>query len=153
MTGRPATALPCFTARVTKGAGRGRTIGSPTLNLALGDIPRSLPTGIYACRARWNRRRFIAAMHFGPRPVFADSRACEIHVIDHRIRRAPFRVTVEVVKRLRNIRNFSSVEKLQEQIAKDIAQTKRLLNKNSKQNRGGSARHGGTSFANDGAVG
>ncbi|OIO53620.1 hypothetical protein AUJ46_04485 [Candidatus Peregrinibacteria bacterium CG1_02_54_53] len=110
-----------------KGAGRGRAIGSPTLNLALPNVPRTLRHGIYACRVQWNRRCFSAAMHYGPRPVFRAGNACELHVIDHAIRRAPVHVTVEVVKRLRSIRNFPTVEKLQEQIARDIEQTRTVL--------------------------
>ncbi len=121
------SALPSFTAHVVKGAGRGRTMGSPTLNLALGDLPRELKDGIYACRVSWNRQHFSAAMHVGPRPVFKTGRACELHVIDRAIRRAPVRVTVEVIQRLRSIRNFSTVKKLQAQIARDITQTRKLL--------------------------
>ncbi|MFH1444777.1 MAG: riboflavin kinase [Candidatus Peregrinibacteria bacterium] len=123
------SALPSFTARVVKGAGRGRTMGSPTLNLALGNLPRALKDGIYACRVSWNRQHFSAAMHVGPRPVFKADRACELHVIDRAIRRAPVRVTVEVIQRLRSIRNFPTVEKLQGQIVKDIAQTKQIMTK------------------------
>ncbi|ALM09912.1 MAG TPA: hypothetical protein DEB30_02590 [Candidatus Peribacter riflensis] len=120
--------LPAFTARVVKGSGRGRIIGSPTLNLSLSDVPRPLECGIYACRVRWNRHTAGAAMHFGPRPVFRAGIACEVHVIGLTIRRAPPRIEVEVVKRLRNIEHFQSVELLQEQIARDIEQTKRLIN-------------------------
>ncbi|MDD5041294.1 MAG: riboflavin kinase [Candidatus Peribacteraceae bacterium] len=119
----------CFTARVVRGVGRGRTIGSPTLNLDPEEIPRTLKNGIYVCRIRWSRLTFAAAMHCGPRPVFADTFACEVHVIDHPVRRAPTRVTVEVVRRLRNIRNFRSVAQLQKQIARDIEMVRKILKK------------------------
>jgi len=119
--------LPSFVARVVKGAGRGRTIGSPTLNLALKEIPRTLKNGIFACRVAWNRRTFAAAMHFGPRPVFGNSITCEVHVIDSLIRRAPLHVKVEVVKRLRGIRNFRTVGLLQKQIEKDLRQARTIL--------------------------
>ncbi|MFA5273811.1 MAG: riboflavin kinase [Candidatus Peribacter sp.] len=116
-----------FPAAVVKGAGRGRTIGSPTLNLALNDIPRNLKSGIYACRVRWNRRTFSAAMHYGPRPVFHDSVACEVHIIGHVIHRSPLRVRVEIVKRLRSIRDFRTVALLQAQIQRDIEKTRKVL--------------------------
>ncbi|MDD4287318.1 MAG: riboflavin kinase [Candidatus Peribacteraceae bacterium] len=119
--------LPSFIARVVKGAGRGRTIGAPTLNLSLDDIPHTLKSGIYACRVAWNRRTFAAAMHFGPRPVFKDSITCEVHIINHSIRRAPLRVRVEIVKRLRGIRNFRTVGLLQKQIEKDLRQARTIL--------------------------
>ncbi len=121
------TILPPFTARIVKGAGRGRTIGSPTLNLALDDLPHTLKNGIFACRVRWNGHIFPAAMHFGPRPVFNDSVTCEVHVIDHPLRRSPLRIRVEVLKRLRGIRNFKTVALLQKQIQRDIEKTKEIL--------------------------
>jgi len=116
-----------FTARVVRGAGRGRTIGSPTLNLDLQAVPDTLKPGIYACFASWGRTRTMAAMHFGPRPVFHDSLACEVHVIGKKILRAPQEITVEVAERLRDIRNFPSIEALQEQISLDIAQARAIL--------------------------
>lgn len=116
-----------FTARVVKGAGRGRNIGTPTLNIALSAVPRSLGNGIYACRVRWNRKTFPAAMHFGPRPVFNDSVACEVHIIGHTVRRAPLHIRVEVVQRIRNIRNFKTVALLQQQILRDVIRTKMVL--------------------------
>lgn len=119
--------LPSFTARVVKGAGRGRTIGSPTLNLTLKQIPRSLQNGIYACRVRWNRHTFPAALHYGPRPVFKDSITCEVHVIDHPLRRSPSHIEVTIIKRLRSIRNFKTVALLQKQIARDVKNARDLF--------------------------
>lgn len=116
-----------FTAAVVAGAGRGRTIGSPTINLRLADVPKGLRDGIYACRVRLGRKIFPAAMHVGPRVVFRDTRSCEVHVIDHAIRRAPVRLTVEVIKRLRSVRDFSTVSALQRQIARDIEKTKNVI--------------------------
>ncbi|MDO8469279.1 MAG: riboflavin kinase [Candidatus Peribacter sp.] len=127
MTRPPVSALLSFTARVVKGAGRGRTIGSPTLNLALHDVPRRLENGIYACRVSWNRQSYSAAMHCGPRLVFRDSATCEVHVIDHAIRRSPLHVQVMIVKRLRSIRNFRTVAALKRQIQRDIEKTRKVL--------------------------
>lgn len=122
------TSLPLtFCARVTKGAGRGQLLGSPTLNLRLSDVPSGLEEGIFACRAHWARRSAPAALHFGPRPVFKADRACELHIIDCVLVRPPRSVTVDVLKRLRTVRNFRTVELLKKQIARDIAQVKRIL--------------------------
>lgn len=115
-----------FTAHVVRGAGRGRTIGSPTLNLSLPDVPCSLRNGIYACTVSWNRHAFPAAMHFGPRPVFNDSATCEVHVIGRAVRRSPLRIRVEVLKRLRSIRNFKTVTLLRKQIARDVKNARDL---------------------------
>lgn len=116
-----------FMARIVEGAHRGRVIGSPTLNLAIADVPRRLRHGIYACRVRLGKKAALAAMHYGPRPVFRAGTSCELHVIDSVIRRPPKRVTVEIVRRLRSIRDFPSVEALKRQIARDVAKTREIL--------------------------
>jgi len=127
MSFRPSCLPLSFSARVVKGAGRGRAIGSPTLNLHVSDVPNSLEEGIFACQAYWGRRSASAALHYGPRPVFHADKACELHIIDHVIPRPPKKITVKVLKRLRSVRNFRTVELLMRQIAKDIKQVKHLL--------------------------
>lgn len=116
-----------FSARVVKGAGRGRRIGSPTLNLRLEDVPSILPEGIFACRAHWGSRDASAALHYGPRPVFKAGIACELHLIDRALTRPPKTITVEVLQFLRPIRNFRTVELLKKQIARDIVCTKKMI--------------------------
>src|SRR5262249_46176718 len=60
-----------LTSTVERGAGRGRTIGIPTINLASPD-PRKLlpPDGVYAVRVNWRGRRYGGMMNQGPRPTF-----------------------------------------------------------------------------------
>lgn len=118
--------LPPFSAHVVSGAGRGRTIGSPTLNLDPASVPKTLRHGIFACSATWNGIKHRAVMHFGPRPVFRAGVACEVHVLKP-FRRTPRTVTITLRKRLRSIRNFPSVDALKRQIAKDIAQARAIL--------------------------
>ncbi|HEX4601445.1 MAG TPA: riboflavin biosynthesis protein RibF, partial [Gemmatimonadales bacterium] len=78
----------CYSVRgvVERGAGRGRTIGTPTLNLASLD-PRKLlpPDGVYAVRVTWPgaAARYGGMMNQGPRPTFGvHERGLEIHLFD-----------------------------------------------------------------------
>lgn len=119
--------FPPFTSPVVRGAGRGRSIDSPTLNLDPRYVPSALRHGIYACRVQWRGGKAAAALHFGPRPVFRASVACEVHVIDRTVRRAPKSVTVTVMKRLRAIRNFPSIDALKAQIVLDVAEARAIL--------------------------
>lgn len=121
-----------FGARVVRGKGRGRGLGSPTLNLRLADVPPSLPEGIFACGVRIGAWRGTGAMHLGPRPVFHAGRSCEVHVIDRVITRPPAKIALVVLVRLRSIRNFPSIAALQRQIARDIAHAKRIATKSMK---------------------
>jgi riboflavin kinase/FMN adenylyltransferase len=116
-----------FTAPLIKGSGRGKSLGVATMNLDLKDVPKDLSEGIYACFALSDGKRYKAAMHYGPRPVFKDTPSCEVHLIDEMIKTAPKDVTVIVIERLRDIADFPSKEALMAQIADDIARARGIL--------------------------
>lgn len=116
-----------FSALTVRGDGRGRTIGYPTINLALDQIPETLAHGIYACRVVIEGSGYVAAMHYGPRPVFDAGIAFEVYLIDASLERLPERVTVEVIARLRDIQNFADAKTLSEVIANDVADTRAIL--------------------------
>src|SRR5262249_8066129 len=68
--------------RVERGAGRGRTIGIPTINVAL-PSPRKLlpPDGVYACVVSWDGGIAGAMANLGPRPTFGEhARGLEAHL-------------------------------------------------------------------------
>jgi riboflavin kinase/FMN adenylyltransferase len=120
--------LPRFTARVIHGSGRGKGMGTPTLNLQMQDVPPGFPEGIYACRARLDGGVALdAAMHYGPRPVHKDIPSCEVHLLDRNVLEPPESVEVEVVEYLREVRDFASEDELRAQIAKDIENTRSIL--------------------------
>jgi riboflavin kinase/FMN adenylyltransferase len=119
-----------FTGRVIRGAGRGRIIGTPTINLDLHDVPATLEQGIYACLIDIpgsDQNEWKAAVHFGPRPVFDDDVAFEVHLLDTKLPEPPPSLHVHVIAYLRDVRNFPSVEALQAQIFEDIRQTRDIL--------------------------
>ena len=117
-------------AAVERGAGRGRTIGIPTLNLAPPD-PRKLlpPDGVYAVRVRWRERRYGGMMNQGPRPTFGVAeRALEIHLFDFAGEMYGETVTVEWVRRLRDVQTFASRDALVEQLGRDAQAARKTLN-------------------------
>ncbi len=116
--------------RVERGAGRGRTIGIPTLNLAPPD-PRKLlpPDGVYAVRVRWRGTRYGGMMNQGPRPTFGIAeRALEIHLFDFDGELYGDTVHVEWVRRLRDVQTFPSRDALVEQLARDARAARDSLN-------------------------
>jgi FAD synthase len=68
-----------------------------------------------------------AVMHFGPRPVFKDTPACEVHLLDQVIEHVPDRIIVEVIALIRKVQDFPSVDDLKAQIAQDIEDTRAML--------------------------
>jgi len=106
---------------VTRGAGRGRTIGIPTINLLPPD-PRKLlpPDGVYAVWVGWRGARHGGMMNQGPRPTFGIAeRALEIHLFDFDGELYGETVTVEWVRRLRDVQAFPSRDALVAQLGRD----------------------------------
>jgi riboflavin kinase / FMN adenylyltransferase len=119
MLGRPYT----VSGVVGHGAGRGRQIGVPTINLT--DVPPQKllpPDGIYAVEVEWRGGRVGGMMHQGPRPTFADGRRTqEANLFDFEGDLYGEWVRITWVKRLRDIEHFASVKQLQEQMERDRA--------------------------------
>jgi riboflavin kinase/FMN adenylyltransferase len=125
--GRPYAVL----GSVVPGAGRGRTIGVPTLNLPVPDARKLLPPdGVYAVwvtiegqgMGDGGRVRYGGMMNQGPRPTFGVAeRALEVHVFDFAGELYGETVLVEWVRRLRDVQAFPSREALVEQLARDAA--------------------------------
>ncbi|MFC1637751.1 bifunctional riboflavin kinase/FAD synthetase [Candidatus Margulisiibacteriota bacterium] len=109
--------------QVVRGSGRGRELGFPTANLKI-DPHKLIPAhGVYSGKADGKR----CVVNIGGRPTFGTDRTVvEVHILNfHRnIRGKHLRVSLN--KRLRNELQFSDVEKLKEQIKKDISRARRL---------------------------
>ena len=116
-----------FRARVITGSGRGKTLGVPTLNLDLQDVPRDLADGVFAAWVRSDSKRYPSALYNGPRPTFGDTRSCEVHLIDALIPSPPDAVDVEVVEFLRGVSTYPSAEALSTQMMDDIRRSRDIL--------------------------
>jgi riboflavin kinase/FMN adenylyltransferase len=124
--GRPYT----LTGSVERGAGRGRTIGIPTLNLAAPDSRKLLPPdGVYAVRVYWGKGCWGGMMNQGPRPTFGVAvRGLEAHLFDFTGDLYGETVTVEWVRRLRDVQKFPSRQALVEQLTQDAQRARETLN-------------------------
>jgi len=117
---------------VVRGAGRGRTIGIPTINLAPPD-PRKLlpPDGVYAVRVRVAGRTVGGMMNQGARPTFGDPvRTLEVHLFDFDGELYGAEVEVAWVRRLRDVQAFPSREALVAQLDRDRTSARASLNLN-----------------------
>ena len=116
---------------VERGAGRGRTIGVPTINLTSPD-PRKLlpPDGVYAVRVQLPGGGSVGGMmNQGARPTFdVHTRGLEIHLFDYDGDLYGATVTVEWVDRLRDTQTFPSRQALVDQIERDAVAARSILN-------------------------
>lgn len=122
--------------RVVRGAGRGRTIGIPTINLDSPD-PRKLlpPDGVYAVTVQiagrgTGDREYGGMMNQGPRPTFGEqARTLEIHLFDFDGELYGETVNVAWVRRLRDVQTFASREALVAQLERDRQAARASLNR------------------------
>jgi len=106
---------------VVRGAERGRTIGFPTANIAVG-ADRALPaTGVYATVAHVAETCFSSVTNIGVRPTFDDGTAVTIesHIFDFDADIYEQDIRIDFATRLRGERKFSGVDELVSQMQRD----------------------------------
>ena len=118
-----------FKSTPIKGAGRGKLLGYPTINLK---IPNNLEMdyGIYGATIYVDNKKYLGAMHYGPIPTFNDNNpSLEIFLIDTpdiEITESS-EILAENLNYLRPIKKFETEKELTDQIADDVIKTKSLL--------------------------
>jgi riboflavin kinase/FMN adenylyltransferase len=116
---------------VAHGDKRGRTINIPTANIEYSSDKLIPANGIYACRAYLDGGEYQAAINIGVNPTFTPNKQIpnvEAHLLDFQREIYGEDVRLEFFARLRDELRFDSVDKLLEQIWKDIDDTRRILN-------------------------
>jgi riboflavin kinase/FMN adenylyltransferase len=112
---------------VTRGAGRGRTLGFPTANLDP-ERPLLVPTGVYACRAEIDGASHRAVVNVGVRPTFGENAlAIEAFLMDVTADLYGRPLQLHFMARLRGEQKFGSVDELRAQIARDVEAARRQL--------------------------
>lgn len=124
--------------KVVAGQGRGaRLLGVPTANLASeNDL---LPaTGIYAVWVEKDGGRFPGVANIGTCPTFDNQElSLEVHLLDFSGDLYGARLQVDFVARLREERRFPSIGDLAAQIRADIAEGRRVLQGEGREEAGG----------------
>lgn len=119
-----------ITGTVIHGDGRGRTIGFPTANIVRITPSITLSPGVYASWVTMpDGKIYKGAMHVGPRPTFDDETSTvEIHVLNWND--SDFygeALSFIVIKKLRDIEKFDTVESLVEAIQHDCTIVEKYL--------------------------
>ncbi len=113
---------------VVFGEARGRRLGYPTANLDPYTTLVYPPDGVYACRAEVDGRLYPAAVSVGKPPMFESAQVTvEAHLIDFPPRNLYGRViTLQFLKRLRDLQLFNSLDALLDQMEQDVETTRRI---------------------------
>ena len=111
---------------VRHGAGRGRTIGFPTANLA--EIQTLLPAhGVYAGATEIDGNCYPVAVSIGPNPTFGEHREkVECHIDGFTGDLYDQKLAIDLLKEVRALQSFGSVNELISQINSDIEACRRI---------------------------
>jgi riboflavin kinase/FMN adenylyltransferase len=117
---------------VVRGDGRGRILGFPTANIALG-LDRALPAyGIYVTRAYLRENTYESCTSIGVRPTFdTDPRpTVETFILDFDEDIYGQELRIELLHRLRGEKRFDSTEELVRRMHRDIEETREYFREN-----------------------
>ena len=122
----------CINGKVVKGHQRGRQIGFPTANIEMERPDIIIPKqGVYATMVGINGKTYPAVSNLGVRPTFADqsksSLVLETHLFDFAEDIYGREVSIYLHRFLRDEIRFANIQKLQEQIAVDVVNAKRVF--------------------------
>ncbi|RTL64870.1 MAG: bifunctional riboflavin kinase/FAD synthetase [Pseudonocardiaceae bacterium] len=113
---------------VVHGDRRGRELGFPTANVASPPWTALPADGVYAGRFVIGERSLPAAVSVGTNPTFSGrQRTVEAYVLDVDEDFYGHEVSVEFTHRLRGMERYDGIEALVEQMHRDVAQTRELL--------------------------
>lgn len=116
----------CFSVsgEVIKGRGVGVKIGFPTANIAV-DPEKMLPMGVYKGYGLLEGKKYNAVINSGSKPTFElENYTLEAHFIGYKGNLYNQIITVYFESFIRGIHHYESVEKLIEQIQKDVESVK-----------------------------
>lgn len=116
-----------FSGKVVLGKKRGRSLSFPTINISVkGNF--DLDFDVYVSRVKTSRGVFWGALHYGPRETFGEKEpSLEVHLLDFSGDLYGQEVEVEVLEKIRDVRGFSDVESLKQQIAEDVDAVRRFF--------------------------
>lgn len=104
---------------VSKGDGRGRTIGFPTANIQYSDPDKLIPPiGVYFVKSYINGNDVFGMANIGTRPTFSDSKDVylEVHFLNFSGDLYGLTINIEFLEHLRTEKKFSSKNELIEQL-------------------------------------
>ncbi|HEY0368144.1 MAG TPA: riboflavin kinase, partial [Chthoniobacterales bacterium] len=113
---------------VKKGAQLGRELGFPTANLSA-HSEQFPPNGVYAAEARLDGATLRGVVNLGYRPTIESARPerlLELHIFD--LDRDIYGEDIEVrfLRRLREEQKFKNLDELKAQIARDVAEARKI---------------------------
>ncbi len=113
---------------VVHGKALGRTVGMPTANVHVisGQLPK---TGVYATKLKVAGKSYGAVTNIGKRPSVDNEEyiTVESFILDFDGNIYGEKVELDILKFLRPVHKFQSLEDVYEQVKKDVSEAKKYL--------------------------
>jgi riboflavin kinase/FMN adenylyltransferase len=116
--------------KIIKGHGIGKTLGFPTINLAIPPGKLLPKEGVYSATARFDNARYMGMIYIGSRLTFNDSAlSVEMNLFDFTGNVKSESATVELTNYLRPPEKFQSKLELIERMKNDEIEIRKMLTK------------------------
>lgn len=114
-----------------KGKGRGKFLGYPTINLKIPPVFKE-EDGIYAAWVGIAEKKYKGAVHYGPVPTFHEKeKSFEVFLLDAEEKDLAglkeIIIEIELVKKIRDILEFTNPDDLSSQIGEDVKEVEKIL--------------------------
>ena len=118
-----------FTGLVVHGKKLGRTIGFPTANLKIEESYKLIPSkGVYAVKCKVGNQLLNGMLNIGTNPtVLGEHLSIEVNLFHFDGEIYGEKITVELIKRIRDESKFNSVDELKTQLHKDALFAQQLF--------------------------
>lgn len=113
--------------KVIHGKGLGHKVNMPTANIEIKE--EDVKLGVYASITSFDNESHLSLTNIGTRPSIDDDKTikAETYILDYSGNLYDKIIEVELCHFLREIKKFSGIEEVHEQVKKDIEQTRILL--------------------------
>lgn len=118
-----------FSGTVIHGKKLGRTIGFPTANLKIEEPYKLIPAiGVYAVKCKIGTKNIDGMLNIGTNPtVEGQALSVEVHLFNFDGNLYDQKISIELIKRIRDEQKFASVDDLKMQLEKDEFLVKNLF--------------------------
>jgi riboflavin kinase/FMN adenylyltransferase len=120
-----------LTGEVVHGVGLGKKINFPTANIEIAETYKIIPkNGVYLVKAIINSEIYFGMMNIGVRPTIGGkNKSLEIHFFNFKDNIYNKTISVEIICKIRDEEEFSSIDELKIQLKKDEQFCLKLINK------------------------
>ena len=120
-----------LTGEVVHGDGLGKKINFPTANIEIPEAYKIIPkNGVYLVKAIINSEIYFGMMNIGVRPTIGGkNKSLEIHFFNFKDNIYNKTISVEIICKIRDEEEFSSIDELKIQLKKDEQFCLKLINK------------------------